>query len=123
MGENFLEEQVKHCEKRRRIAQGDVKRRTFFARPEITSTVYTVTVDRGSTLKEDETYLAAVSADGQRIHVADGNRIVGRIEGDGAKVLAKGLDESGHPGAVPLRVTEVSPLSGFGKAVIVTEGE
>lgn len=119
MGENFLEEQVKHFEKRRRIAHDDAKRPSFFERPEIIDTIYTVHIANGAELKPGETYLAAAAPDGERIDVAEGNRVVGRIEGDGAKSLAKALAERGTAGAVPIRVSEVSALSGCGKAVII----
>ena len=48
-----------------------------------------------------------------------GHRVVGRIEGEGAKHLTKGLSEPGDPGVIPIRITGYSPLSGCGKAVIV----
>ena len=69
MGENLIEQQIKHFEKRCRIAQIDVKRRSFFERAEIINTVYTVNLNNGSSLKAGDTYLAIVARDGQRIHV------------------------------------------------------
>ncbi|MGA2702194.1 MAG: hypothetical protein ABSH35_14005 [Isosphaeraceae bacterium] len=121
MGENLIEQQIKHFEKRCRIAQIDVKRRSFFERAEIINTVYTVNLNNGSSLKAGDTYLAIVARDGQRIHVAEGHRVVGRIEGDGAKSLAKGLGECGQTGVVRIRMTEVSSLSGCGKAIIIKD--
>ncbi len=123
MGENLLEQQIKHFEKRCRIAQVDVKRRSFFERAEIINTVYTVNLNNGSTLRAGETYLAIVGRDGQRIQVAEGHRVVGRIEGDGATSLATGLGDCGETGVVRIRITEVSPLSGCGKAVIIKDDE
>jgi hypothetical protein len=123
MGENLLEQQIKHFEKRCRIAKVDVKRRSFFERAEIINTVYTVNLNNGSTLKAGDTYLAIVARDGERIQVAEGHRVIARIEGDSAKSLAKGLGECGETGVVRIRITEVSPLSGCGKAIIIKDDQ
>lgn len=123
MGENLLEQQIKHFEKRRRIAETDVKRRSLFERPDIIGAVYTVRLDNGSTLKAGEIYFAVVARDGERVQVAEGHRAVGRIEGDGAQSLAKTLGESGQTGVVRIRMTEVSPLSGCGKAIIIKDDQ
>jgi hypothetical protein len=121
MGENFIEEQVKNFERRRNLAREDVKRRSLFERPEVTETQYTVNFDNGSEAKDGDTYFAAISRDGQRINVTQGHRVVGRIDGEGAKHLSKGLSEPGDPGVVSIRITEFSSLSGCGKAVIVKD--
>ena len=121
MGEGYVEEQVKHYERRRNIAREDVKRRSLFDRPEVTDTHYTVTFDNGSEPKDGDSYFAAVSRDGRRINVTQGHRIVGHIDGEGAKHLSKGLSEPGDPGVVRIRMTEFSPLSGCGKAVIIKD--
>lgn len=119
MGENFLEEQVKNFERRRNIAREEVKRRTLFERPEITDVEYTIRFEDGAEPKEGDSYFAVVSRDGERIDVARGPRVVGRIEDEGAKHLSKGLREPGDPGVVSIRIKEYSPLSGCGKGVIV----
>lgn len=119
MGENFLEEQVKNFERRRNIAREEVKRRTLFERPEITETEYTIRFEDGVKPKEGESYFAVVSRHGERVDVAQGPRVVGRIEDDGAEHLSKGLREPGDPGVVTIRIREFSPLSGCGKGVIV----
>jgi hypothetical protein len=121
MGENLVEQQIAHFEKRRRLAQLDVKRRSLFDRAEIIDAVYTITPHDGSVLKAGEIYLALVARDGQRIQVVEGHRIVARIDGDGATTLAKGLSECGDPGVVRIRMTEVSSLSACGKAVIIKD--
>jgi hypothetical protein len=121
MGENMVEQQVKHFEKRCRVAQADAKQRSLFRRTEIVDTVYTVHPNNGTTFKAGETYLAVISRDGQRVQVVEGYRAIGRIEGDGGTNLAKGLGECGAPGVVRIRVTEVSSLSGCGKASIVKD--
>lgn len=119
MGENFLEGQVKNFERRRNIAREDVKRRTLFERPEVTGTEYTIRFANGADPRLDDPYFAVVSRDGQRVNVTLGHRIVGRIEGEGARHLSKGLSEPGDPGVVSIRVREYSALSGCGKGVIV----
>lgn len=119
MGENFLEEQVKNFERRRNIAREEVKRRMLFERPEITDTEYTIRFDDGSEPKDGESYFAVVSRDGQRVHVTQGHRVVGRIEDESARHLSKGLSAPGDPGVVSIRIREFSSLSGCGKCVIV----
>lgn len=121
MGENFLEEQVKNFERRRNIAREEVKRRTLFERPEITDTEYTIRFDDGSEPKDGDPHFAVVSRDGQRVDVTRGHRVIGRIEGEGARHLSRGLSAPGDPGVVSLRIREFSSLSGCGKGVIVKD--
>ncbi len=121
MGENFLEEQVKNFERRRNIAREEVKRRTLFERPEITDTEYTIRFENGAELKDGDPYFAVVSRDGQRIDVTQGHRVVGRIEGESARHLSKGLSEPDDPGVVSIRIRDFSSLSSCGKGVIVKD--
>ena len=51
MGENFVEEQIKHFERRRNLARDEVTRRSLFERPEISDTEYTVTFDAARSRK------------------------------------------------------------------------
>jgi hypothetical protein len=123
MGENLLEQQIKHFEKRRRLTESDVKRRSLFDRPDIIDTVYTIHPNNGSALKPGDVYFAVLARDGYRIQVAEGHRAVGLIKGDGAQSLASALGESGQTGVIRIRMTEVSPLSGCGKAIVIKEDQ
>ena len=77
--------------------------------------------ERSGAEERDILYFAVVSRDGQRVSITQGHRVIGRIEGEGAKHLSKGLSEPGDPGVVPILIKDYSSLSGCGKAVIVKD--
>jgi hypothetical protein len=118
MGENVLKGQVQNFKKGSDRSLKDMAAPTLFDRPDIVSTVYTAAPADGCVVAEGDRLEAHAAADGRCIHLVKGHVCVGRIEGDGSKVLLDALRGPGSPGTVPMRVTGVSAVSGFLKAVI-----
>jgi hypothetical protein len=118
MGENVLKGQVQNFKKGSDRSLKDMAAPTLFDRPDIVSTVYTAAPVDGCIVAEGDRLEAHAAADGRCIHLVKGHVCVGRIEGDGGKVLLDALREPGSPGIVPMKVTGVSAVSGFLKAVI-----
>ncbi len=118
MGENVLKGQVETFKKGTDRSLKDLATPTLFDRPDIVSTVYTAVPLDGCSVAIGDQLEAHAAADGGFVHLVKGHLSVGRIEGDGGKVLLGALRESGSPGVVPMRVTGVSSLSGFFKAVL-----
>jgi hypothetical protein len=121
MGENVLQGQVKSFNKGADRSLRAMSAPTLFSRPDIISTTYTAAPLDGCVVSEGDELDAHASGDGQQIHLAKGHTSIARIEGDGARVLLDALRQPGSPGVVRMRVTDVSAISGFIKA-IVTEG-
>jgi hypothetical protein len=118
MGENVLKGQVQNFKKGSDRSLKDMAAPTLFDRPDIVSTVYTAAPLDDCAVAEGDRLEAHAAADGGCIHLVKGHVCMGRIEGDGRKVLLDALREPGSPGIVPMRVTGVSAVSGFFKAVI-----
>jgi hypothetical protein len=123
MGENVLKGQVKSFKKGADRSLDEMAKPTLFDRPDIVSTVYTAAPTEGQAVAEGDHLEAHASADGQCINLAKGHVCVARIEGDGAKALLIALRESGSPGVVSVKVTNVSRVSGYMKAVIAGKEE
>jgi hypothetical protein len=118
MGENVLKGQVQNFKKGSDRSLKDMAAPTLFDRPDIVSTVYTAAPVDGSVVAEGDRLEAHAAADGRCIHLVKGHVCLGRIEGDGGKVLLDAMREPGNPGVVPMKVTGVSAVSGFFKAVV-----
>ena len=124
MGENVLKGQVESFKKGTDRSLKDMATPILFDRPDIVSTVYTAVPVDGCSVGEGDRLEAHAAADGHCVHLVKGHLSVGWIEGDGGKVLLDALREPGNPGVVPMRVTGVSAVSGFFKAVLADgEGE
>ncbi len=118
MGENVLKGQVESFKKGTDRSLKNMAAPTLFDRPDIVSTVYTAAPVDGCAVAEGDRLEAHAAADGRCIHLVKGHVCVGQIEGDGSKVLLDAMREPGSPGVVPMRVTNVSAVSGFFKAVL-----
>lgn len=118
MGENVLQGQVKDFKKGADRTLQAMSEPTLFHRPEIVSTTYTAVPLNGSAVSEGDDLDAHASADGQHVHLAKGHVSIGRIEGEGAKVLLEALREPGNSGVVAMKVTAVSAVSGFIKTIV-----
>jgi len=117
MGENVLQGQVKSFKKGADRSLKDMATPTLFDRQDIVSTVYTAGPVEGNTVAEGDR-LEAHAADGGSVHLVKGHVCVGRIDGDGGKALSDALREPGGPAAAPMKVTAVSEVSGYFKAVL-----
>jgi hypothetical protein len=120
MGDNFLKRQAQNFKKGRELATGDMSQPTLLSRPEIVTTTYSAVPGAQCQLQSGEVLTAFASDDGSQVALARGHKNVGRIEGDGAKSLLGALSERATGGITQVQITEVSGLSGIGKAVIVT---
>jgi hypothetical protein len=118
MGENVLQGQVKSFKKGADRSLEQMSAPTLFDRPNIVSTTYTAAPLDGCELSEGNQLDAHASTDGQSVLLANGHVSVARIEGDGAKSLLDSLRRPGSSGIVPMKVSSVSAVSGFIKAVI-----
>ena len=118
MGENVLQGQVKSFKKGADRSLQKMSAPTFFDRPDIVSTIFTAAPLDGCAVSTGDQLDAHASADGQQITLAKGHISVARIEGDGAKPLLEAMRQPGSPGVVPMKVTDVSMVSGFIKAII-----
>jgi len=118
MGENVLKGQVKSFNKGADRSLKDMATPTLFDRPDIVSTVYTAGPVEGNKVAEGDRVEAHAAGDGGYIQLVKGHVCVGRIEGDGGKALSDALREPGGPAAIPMKVTAVSEVSGFFKAVL-----
>ena len=121
MGENVLKGQVKDFKKGADRSLKDMATPTLFDRPDLVSTVYTAAPVDGCAVAEGDRIEAHAAADGRCVNLAKGHVCVGRIEGDGAKTLLDALREPGSPGVARMRVTGVSAVSGYFKAVLTDE--
>lgn len=119
MGDNFLKRQAQNFKKGRELATGEMSQPTLFARPEIVTTTYSAVPGEQCQLQSGEILTALASDDGNQVTLARGHTNIGRIEGDGATSLLGALSERGTGGITQIQITEVSGLSGIGKAVIV----
>jgi hypothetical protein len=118
MGENVLRGQVKAFEKGRDRSLQRMAAPTLFDRPDVITTNYTAEPVNGSRIKQGDVLDGYVSADGQRVNLADGHRIVGTINGDGAKSLLGAMSEAQNLGFTAMKVTEVSGISGYFKTTV-----
>jgi hypothetical protein len=123
MGENVLQGQVKSFKKGADRSLQTMAAPRLFNRPEIVSTTYMAAPLEGRSVHEGDQLDAHASADGQHVHLAQGHIPVARIQGDGAKPLLDALRETGSPGVVRMKVTSVSAVSGFIKAVVAGGSE
>lgn len=118
MGENVLQAQVKSFKKGADRTLESMSTPTLFDRPDIISITYTAAPIDGCAISEGDHLDAHASGDGRSVVLAKGHVSVGRIEGDGSNSLLDALRHAGSSGVVPMRVTTISPISGFIKAVI-----
>jgi len=118
MGENVMQNQVKQFQKGRDRALTKMATPTLFDRPDIVTTHYTAAPTNGEEIRIGHTLMGHVSADGKRINLADGNRVVATIDGDGAGALIAALREPKSPGVTEMIVEDVSPISGFLKTTV-----
>ena len=121
MGENVMQNQVKQFQKGRDRSLQRMSIPTLFDRPDIIKTTYTAVPTNGTEFKTGQRLMGHVSADGNRINLADGNRVVATIEGDGAKDLLSALREPRSPGVTEMNVENVSPISGFLKTAVAAK--
>lgn len=121
MGDNFLKRQARNFKKGRDLATAELNEPTLYDRPEVINTVYTAIPGQECQFTNGETLFVVASEDGQSAILARGHKSIGRIEGDGAKALLAALNETGAAGMAQVKITEVSGLSGIGKAVIVKD--
>ena len=118
MGENIVQDQVKKFKKRRDRRLKSMAMPTLFDRPDIVTTSYTAAPTNGAKIRPGQLLTGHVSADGKRIDLAAGNKVVAKIEGDGANALIAALREPNNPGITDMNVDEVSSISGFLKTTI-----
>jgi hypothetical protein len=121
MGENYLLEQVKNAQKRRDRSLEEMVKPTLWARPDLLDISYPARPVAGERLDPGEVLQAIASESGPHIDLARGNRRVGVVEGEAAGELREALRQPGMPGVVPVRLSEVSPLSGMAEARIVKD--
>jgi hypothetical protein len=122
MGDNFLKQQTQNFKKGRELATGEMNQPPLFSRPEIVTTTYSAVPAKQCQLRSGEVLTALATEDGNEVTLTRGHRSIGRIEGDGAKSLLAALGDRVTGGIAQVQITEVSGLSGVGKAVIVNEG-
>ena len=120
MGENVLQGQVKQFQKGRDRSLAGLAMPTLFERPDIVTTRYTAAPVNGSQAQVGQKLVGHVSADGSRINLADGHRVVATIYGDGASTLIDALRALHSPGITNMEVIDVSPISGFLTTTIVS---
>ena len=123
MGENVLQGQVKSFRKGRDREMEKMAQPKLFSRPDVISTTYTAAPVDGRSMAEGERLQAHAAMDGQSVCLVRGHVVVGKIEGDGAKALLEALREPGCHGLVSMNVTNVSPISGYVKAVIAERNQ
>jgi hypothetical protein len=121
MGDNFLKRQAQNFKKGRELASDEISQPTLFSRPEIVTTTYSAVPAEQCQLQSGEVLTAFASEDGSQVTLARGHKIVGCVVGDGAKSLLGALGERSAGGIARVQITEVSGLSGIGKAVIVRD--
>jgi hypothetical protein len=118
MGENIMLNQVKQFKKGRDRSLEQMSVPTLFDRPDIVTTIYTAVPTSVGEVRIGQRLLGYVSADGNRINLADGNRVMAIIEGDGARDLISALRGANSPGVTEMNVESVSQISGFLKTTI-----
>lgn len=119
MGDNFLKRQAQNFKKGRELATGEMSQPTLFSRPEVVTTTFSAVPSDKCQLQSGEVLTAYASEDRSQVTLTRGHMTVGRIEGDGATSLLGALSEQAAGGIAQVQITEVSDLSGMGKAVIV----
>lgn len=113
MGENVRKGQVKQFEKGRDRALREMSTPILFARPDIVTKTYVAQPVDGCRVHAGDVLLSHPSTDGAHVNLANGDRVVAVIGGDGAKELIGILREPGSPGAASMQVLDVSEISGF----------
>lgn len=121
MGDNFLKRQTENFKKGRDLAIDELSRPTLWNQPEFVQTIFTAFPGENCQLESGEILTVYPSDDGATATLARGHRSVGHIGGDGGKSLLGALNQTGTGGMAQIKVTEVSGLSGVGKAVIVKD--
>ena len=119
MGDNFLKRQAENFKKGRDLAIGELGQPTLWSQPEVVQTVFTAIPGQNCKLESGEVLTVYPSADATSVSLVRGHRIVGRIGGDAGISLLGVLNKPGTGGMAHVKVTDVSGLSGVGKAVIV----
>src|SRR5437763_1486648 len=117
MGDNYLDEQAKYAKRRRANGKKQLHQGGVFVRPDIMGGFVNVVPAPSGNFVKDEIVIAMSNGDPDRLAVLRENRVVGTINGDGAKSLISAM--GGGIQAVPLRVTSVGSLSGVGKAELL----
>ena len=117
MGDNYLDVQAKYAKRRRAKQKTESHQGGLFVRPDIMGQFFTVAPVPAHKFAENEFVVAMRNGDPDRLAVLRENRVIGYIDGDGAKTLigAMGIDIR----AVRMRITSVGSLSGTGKAELV----
>jgi hypothetical protein len=118
MGENVLQGQVKSFKKGADRSLEQMSAPTLFDRPNIASTTYTAAPLDGCEVSEGDQLDAHAATDGQSVLLANGHVSVARIDGDGAKLLVDSLRQPGSSGIIPMKITNVSAVSGFIKVLV-----
>ncbi|MFL5329179.1 MAG: hypothetical protein ACJ8C4_09700 [Gemmataceae bacterium] len=118
MGENVLKGQVENFKKGSDRSLKNMATPTLFGRPDIMSTVYTAAPLGGSEVAAGDHLEGHAAANGRCIHLVNGHKVIGKIDGDGAKSLLDALRAPGHPGVTPMMVRKVSSVSGFIEVVV-----
>jgi hypothetical protein len=118
MGENVRKGQVDAFNKGADRSLKDMATPTLFKRVEIVSTVFTAVPVQGSAVAKGDSLEAHLAGDAQSVQLVKGHLVVGRLDGDGNKVLVDGFKEAGAGISQPMEVTAVSEVSGFFKVVL-----
>ena len=117
MGDNFLENQTDKCRKRRDLAMAEMHQPSVLDRPEIVRRLYDVRPYEGESLRTNEVLLAQTTGPQRKVAILRGPQPIGTVEGDGGTVLGDALQET--CGITRVRIVNVLPLSGVGKAEVV----
>jgi hypothetical protein len=117
MGDNYLDEQAKYAKRRRAKGRKQLHQGGLFVRPDIMERFYTVVPAPSGNFVKDEVVIAMKNGDPDRLAVLRENRVIGSINGDGAKSLISAMGSGVQ--AVPMRVTSVGSLSGVGKTELL----
>jgi hypothetical protein len=117
MGDNYLDGQAKYAKRRRAKQKTQSHQGGLFVRPEIMGRFYTVVPAPSDKFTENEVVVAMRNGDPDRLALLRENRVIGFLNGDGAKSLIGAMGNTLH--AVRMRITSVGSLSGVGKAELV----
>jgi len=121
MGENYLRQQAGNFRKRSDLALAEADAPMLFERPEILVTLYTVEPNAGEAIEVGEQLYVVLDLDQPRLPVCRNHEKIAHLGISSEAALRQALDAEYGSGVVPIRVVEVAPVSGVGKAAIGTE--